>query len=58
MLSCVSLSTHGLWLINIHWIFQARVREWVAISFSRGIFPTQGSNLGCVSCIAGEFFTY
>ena len=25
--------------------FQARVLEWVAI-FSRGIFPTQGSNLG------------
>ena len=26
-------------------IFQAGVLEWVAISFSRGIFPTQGLNL-------------
>ena len=25
-------------------IFHARVLEWVAISFSKGIFPTQGSN--------------
>ena len=28
--------------------------EWVAISFSRGIFPTQGSNL-CVLQMAGRF---
>ena len=27
-------------------ILQARIPEWVAISFSRGIFPIQGSNLG------------
>ena len=27
---------------SIHGIFQARVLEWVAISFSRGIFLTQG----------------
>ena len=27
-------------------ISQARILEWVAISFSRGIFLTQGSNLG------------
>ena len=26
--------------------FQARILEWVAVSFSRGIFPTQGLNLG------------
>ena len=30
---------------SIHGIFQARVLEWVAISFSRDI-PTQGSNPG------------
>ena len=30
---------------SIHRIFQARIQEWVAISFSRGIFPTQGLNL-------------
>ena len=27
-------------------ILQARILEWVVISFSRGIFPTQGSNQG------------
>ena len=31
---------------SVHRISQARVLEWVAISFSRGIFPTQGSNQG------------
>ena len=30
---------------SVHGISQARILEWVAISFSRGIFPTQGSNL-------------
>ena len=35
---------------SIHGIFQARVLEWVAIAFSRGIFPTQGSNLGLPRC--------
>ena len=34
----------------IHGIFQARVLEWVAISFSRGIFLTQGSNPGFLHC--------
>ena len=35
---------------SIHGIFQARVLEWVAISFSRGIFSTQGWNLGLPPC--------
>ena len=35
---------------SIHGIFQARVLEWVAISFSRGIFLTQGSNPGLPHC--------
>ena len=30
---------------SVHGILQARILEWMAISFSRGIFPTQGSNL-------------
>ena len=30
---------------SVHGILQARILDWVAISFSRGIFPTQGSNL-------------
>jgi len=33
---------------------QARILEWDAIPFSRGIFPTQGSNPGFQ--IAGGFF--
>ena len=40
---------------SVRGILQARILEWVAISFSRGIFPTQGSNW--VSCIAGRLFT-
>ena len=35
---------------SISGIFQARVLEWVAISFSRGIFPTQGLNPGLPHC--------
>ena len=31
---------------SVHGIFQARILEWVAFLFSRGIFPTQGSNPG------------
>ena len=31
-------------------ISQATILEWLAISFSRGIFPTQGSNLGLLHC--------
>jgi len=34
---------------SIHGIFQARILEWVAISFSR-IFPTQGLNPGLLHC--------
>ena len=30
----------------IHGILQARILEWAAIAFSRGIFLTQGSNPG------------
>ena len=36
---------------TVHGILPARILEWVAFPFSRGIFPTQ------VSCIAGRFFT-
>ena len=44
---------------SVHGIFQIRILEWVVVSFSRGIFPIQGSNLGLlyVFCIAGRFFT-
>ena len=40
---------------SIHGIFQARVLEWVAISFSRG--SSQPRNQTWVSCIAGRHFT-
>ena len=35
---------------SVHGILQARILECVAISFSRGIFPTQGSNPGLLHC--------
>ena len=36
---------------SVHGIFQARILEWVAISFTtQGIFPTQGSNPGLRHC--------
>ena len=35
---------------SVHGIFQVIVLEWIAISFSRGIFPTQGSNPGLLHC--------
>ena len=34
----------------VHGILQARILEWVAFPFSRGIFPTQGSNLDLPHC--------
>ena len=39
----------------VHGIFQARILEWVAISFSRG--SSQLRDQTWVSCIAGRFFT-
>ena len=35
---------------SVHGIFQAVVLEWIAISFSREIFPAQGSNPGLPHC--------
>ena len=40
---------------SVHGIFQARVLEWIAISFSRG--PSRPRNRTWVSCIAGRRFT-
>ena len=40
---------------SAHGILQARILEWVAISFSRGSFWPRDQTL--VSCIAGGFFT-
>ena len=35
---------------SVHGILQARILEWVAIPFDRGIFLAQGSNLGFLHC--------
>ena len=35
---------------SVHGISQTRILKWVAISFSRGIFLTQGLNLGLPPC--------
>ena len=35
---------------RVHGILQARILEWVAFPFSRGIFPTQGSNPDLPHC--------
>ena len=40
---------------SVHAIFQARILEWVAISFSRG--SSQPRDRTRVSCTAGRFFT-
>ena len=40
---------------SVHGILQARILEWVAISFSR--VSSQPRNRTQVSCIAGRFFT-
>ena len=40
---------------SVHGISQARILEWVAISFSRG--SSQPRDWTQVSCIAGRFFT-
>ena len=40
----------------VHGILQAKILEWVAISFSRG--SSQPRDQTQVSCIAGRFFTH
>ena len=43
---------------SVNGIFQARILEWVAISFSReSSWPRDQTHVSCVSCIAGRFFT-
>ena len=42
---------------SVHGIFQARILEWVAISFSRGSSQSRDQpHVSCVSCIAGGLF--
>ena len=35
---------------SVHEILQTGILEWVAMSFSKGIFPTQGLNPGVLHC--------
>ena len=43
---------------SIHGILQARILEWVAISFSRGSsWPRDQTHISCVSCTGSCFFT-
>ena len=35
---------------TIHGVLQTRILERVAVPFSRGVFPTQGSNPGLLFC--------
>ena len=43
---------------HIHAIFQAKILEWFAISYSRGFsWPRDRIPISCGSCIAGRFFT-
>ena len=55
---CLALRAHGLYSppgSSVHGIIQARILEWVAISFSRGSSPLRDQTQ--VSCTAGRFFT-
>ena len=45
----------SLWGSSVHGIHQARISEWVALSFSRG--SSQPRNQIWLSCSAGRFFT-
>ena len=56
--SCLTLCNHvncGLPVSSVHGILQARILEWVAISFSSGSSRPRGWTQ--VSHIAGRFFT-
>ena len=50
LLSCLTFCDPMDCSSSVHGILQARIQERVAISFSRGIFPTQGSNLSLLHC--------
>ena len=43
---------------SVHGMFQARILEWVAISYSRvSAQPRDQTQISCTSCITGGFFT-
>ena len=51
--SCLIFCNHMNYSLpgsSVHGISQARLLEWIAIPFSRGIFLTQGLNSGLLLC--------
>ena len=46
---------YNLPVSSVHGLFQARILEWVSISFSRG--SSWPRDQTCISCIVGIFFT-
>ena len=58
---CLTLTTP--WTVaqpgsSLHGTSQARILEWITISFSRGSSPPRDqTHISCVSCIAGRFLT-
>ena len=44
---------------SVHWILQARILEWVAMPSYRGSSPPRNrTQVSCLSCITGRYFTY
>ena len=44
---------------SVHGILQARILEWIAIPSSKGSSqPRDWSQVSCISCLTGRFFTY
>ena len=54
-----SVVSYSLWPHGLYssWNSSGQNTEVGSCSLLQGIFPTQGSNLGQVSCIAGGLFT-
>ena len=60
--SCLTLCYTMDWSLpdsSVHGILQARIPEWVAISFSRGFsWPRDQTHISCISCIGMQIFYY
>ena len=56
--ACPTLETPQVVGSSVHGISQARILEWVAISFFRGSSPPRNLTcISCVSCVAGRVLT-
>ena len=56
--SCPTFCDSIVWELSgsfLHGIFQARIVEWFAISYSRGSSrPRDGTNASCISCVGNH----